>query len=124
MQADERHRRRAIADPMRTELVTDALTAAELTALADHLTPHGLVLEMLASLLPGMYDPSGPGSLLFALFAAVAETERRGRRPARPPACRTSRCAPSSGWGTLLDLHDHLGRRRGERGRPVSQGRP
>ncbi|MFB6963070.1 recombinase family protein [Streptomyces sp. NPDC056309] len=33
--------------------------AAELTALADHLTAHGLVLEMLAGPLPGMYDPSG-----------------------------------------------------------------
>ncbi|MGW1887102.1 recombinase family protein [Streptomyces sp. NPDC001970] len=44
--------------------------AAELTALADHLTAHGLVLEMLAGPLPGMYDPSGPGRLLFAFFAA------------------------------------------------------
>ncbi|GDY60528.1 hypothetical protein SVIO_111510 [Streptomyces violaceusniger] len=50
--------------------------AAELTALADHLTAHGLVLEMLAGPLPGMYDPSGPGKLLFAFFAAMAETER------------------------------------------------
>ncbi|MET9080020.1 recombinase family protein [Streptomyces sp. NPDC004232] len=47
--------------------------AAELTALADHLTAHGLVLEMLAGPLPGMYDPSGPGRLLFAFFAAIAE---------------------------------------------------
>ncbi|MFI7083247.1 recombinase family protein [Streptomyces anulatus] len=50
--------------------------ADELTALADHLTAHGLVLEMLAGPLPGMYDPSGPGRLLFAFFAAMAETER------------------------------------------------
>ncbi|MEV6654003.1 recombinase family protein [Streptomyces sp. NPDC051219] len=50
--------------------------AAELTALADHLTAHGLILEMLAGTLPGMYDPSGPGRLLFAFFAAMAETER------------------------------------------------
>lgn len=41
--------------------------AAELTALADHLTAHGLALEMLAGPLPGMYDPSGPSRLLFAL---------------------------------------------------------
>ncbi|MEU0164102.1 recombinase family protein [Streptomyces iakyrus] len=54
--------------------------AAELTALADHLTAHGLVLEMLAGLLPGMYDPSGPGRLLFAFFAAMAETERENIR--------------------------------------------
>ncbi|MET9339095.1 recombinase family protein [Nonomuraea sp. NPDC003804] len=54
--------------------------AAELTALADHLTAHGLVLEMLAGPLPGMYDPSGPGRLLFAFFAAMAETERENVR--------------------------------------------
>ncbi|MGW6843848.1 recombinase family protein [Streptomyces sp. NPDC054958] len=49
--------------------------AAELTVLADHLTAHGLALEMLAGPLPGMYDTSGPGRLLFAFFAAMAETE-------------------------------------------------
>jgi DNA invertase Pin-like site-specific DNA recombinase len=54
--------------------------AAELNALADHLTAHGLVLEMLAGPLPGMYDPSGPGRLLFAFFAAMAETERENIR--------------------------------------------
>ncbi|MCZ4103397.1 MULTISPECIES: recombinase family protein [unclassified Streptomyces] len=54
--------------------------AAELTALADHLTAHGLVLEMLAGPLQGMYDPSGPGRLLFGFFAAMAETERENIR--------------------------------------------
>jgi DNA invertase Pin-like site-specific DNA recombinase len=54
--------------------------AAELTALADHLTAHGLVLEMLAGPLPGIYDPTGPGKLLFAFFAAMAETERENIR--------------------------------------------
>jgi DNA invertase Pin-like site-specific DNA recombinase len=54
--------------------------AAELTALADHLTAHGLVLEMLAGPLPRMYDPSGPGRLLFAFFAAMSETERENIR--------------------------------------------
>jgi DNA invertase Pin-like site-specific DNA recombinase len=49
--------------------------AAELTALADHLTAHGLVLEMFAGPLTGVYDPTGPGKLLFAFFAAMAETE-------------------------------------------------
>ncbi|MFF3389941.1 recombinase family protein [Streptomyces sp. NPDC002669] len=48
--------------------------AAELTALADHLTAHGLVLKMLAGPLPGIYDPTGPSKLLFAFFAAMAET--------------------------------------------------
>ncbi|MEE1751979.1 recombinase family protein [Streptomyces sp. SP18CS02] len=76
--------------------------AAELTALADHLTARGLVLEMLAGPPPGTYDPSGPGRLLlFAFFAAMAETERenirestlegldaaarKGRHAGRPP---------------------------------------
>ncbi|MFF1411209.1 recombinase family protein [Streptomyces sp. NPDC058289] len=54
--------------------------AAELTALADHLSTHGLVLEMLAGPLQGMYDPSGPGRLLFGFFAAMAETERANIR--------------------------------------------
>ncbi|MEV4283059.1 recombinase family protein [Actinoplanes xinjiangensis] len=31
---------------------------------------------MLAGPLPGIYDPTGPGRILFAFFAAVAETER------------------------------------------------
>ncbi|MGW0940169.1 recombinase family protein [Streptomyces sp. NPDC002666] len=50
--------------------------AAELTALADHLTAHGLILEMLAGPLPGIYDPSGPGRILFGFFAAMAERPR------------------------------------------------
>ncbi|WP_329081335.1 recombinase family protein [Streptosporangium sp. NBC_01469] len=54
--------------------------AAELTALADHLSAHGLVLEMLAGPLAGTYDPSGHGRLLFAFFAAMAETERENIR--------------------------------------------
>lgn len=37
--------------------------AAELTALADHMTAHGLVLEMLAGPLAGIYDPSGPDAI-------------------------------------------------------------
>lgn len=56
--------------------------AAELTALADHLTGHGIVLEMLAGPLPGIYDPAGPGRMLFAFFAAMAETERESIREA------------------------------------------
>ncbi|WP_371933794.1 recombinase family protein [Streptomyces castrisilvae] len=54
--------------------------AAELTALADHLTAHGLVLETLAGPLPGIYDPAGAAPLLFAFFAAMAETERANTR--------------------------------------------
>ncbi|WP_394817692.1 recombinase family protein [Streptomyces doebereineriae] len=34
------------------------------------------MLEMLAGPLPGIYDPTGPGRLLFDFFATMAETER------------------------------------------------
>ncbi len=56
--------------------------AAELTALADHLSAHGLVLEMLAGPLPGLYDPAGSGRMLFSFFAAMGETERENIREA------------------------------------------
>ncbi|WP_342673475.1 recombinase family protein [Streptomyces sp. ICBB 8177] len=35
---------------------------------------------MLAGPLPGIYDPTGPGKLLFAFFAAMEETERENIR--------------------------------------------
>ncbi|MGW3499085.1 recombinase family protein, partial [Streptomyces sp. NPDC001020] len=35
---------------------------------------------MLHGPLTGIYDPSGPGKLLFAFFAAMAETERENIR--------------------------------------------
>ncbi|URM92635.1 recombinase family protein [Streptomyces sp. MRC013] len=54
--------------------------AAEFTALADHLTAHGLVLEMFVGPLLGIYDPTGPGKLLFAFFAAMARTGRENIR--------------------------------------------
>ncbi|MER6386119.1 recombinase family protein [Streptomyces sp. NPDC001250] len=54
--------------------------AAELTALADHLTAHGLILKMFAGSLPGIYDPTGPGKLLFAILAAMAENARENIR--------------------------------------------
>ncbi|MGW7259306.1 recombinase family protein [Streptomyces sp. NPDC054834] len=85
--------------------------AAELTALADHLFAHGLVLEILAGPLAGMYDPSGHGKLLFAFFAAPAGAEREnlrestlegldaaarkgkhGGRPSSPRTCCTASC--------------------------------
>jgi len=56
--------------------------AAEITALADHLSAHGLVLEMLAGPLPGRYDPAGSGRMLFAFFAAMGETGRENIREA------------------------------------------
>lgn len=54
--------------------------SAELTALADHLTAHGILLEMLAGPIPGIYDPSGTGRMLFGFFAAMAETDREAIR--------------------------------------------
>jgi DNA invertase Pin-like site-specific DNA recombinase len=56
--------------------------SAELTALADHFTAHGIALEMLAGPLTGIYDPTGTGRVLFAFFAAMAETERENIREA------------------------------------------
>jgi DNA invertase Pin-like site-specific DNA recombinase len=44
------------------------------------LQAHGLVLEMLARPLPGIYDPTGPERMLFGFFAAMAETERENIR--------------------------------------------
>ncbi|WP_275559109.1 recombinase family protein [Streptomyces sp. 5-6(2022)] len=38
------------------------------------------MLEILAGPLPGIYDPTGHGRLLFAFFAAMAETERENIR--------------------------------------------
>ncbi|MGW1506414.1 recombinase family protein [Streptomyces mirabilis] len=35
---------------------------------------------MLAGPVSGIYDPTGPGNLLFAFFAAIAETERENIR--------------------------------------------
>nr|WP_225631089.1 recombinase family protein [Streptomyces solaniscabiei] len=57
-----------------------ARDAAELTALADHLTAHGLIPETLAGPQPGIYDPTGTGKLQFAFFSAMAETERENIR--------------------------------------------
>ncbi|MFD8767139.1 hypothetical protein ACFV03_51055 [Streptomyces mirabilis] len=71
--------------------------AAELTALADHLTPHGLILEMLAGPLPSIYDPTGPGKLLFAFFATTAENERENIRAWFPTSMRTP-CRTSAAW--------------------------
>jgi DNA invertase Pin-like site-specific DNA recombinase len=56
--------------------------SAELTALADYLTAHGIALEMLAGPLTGIYDPTGTGRVLFAFFAAMTETERENIREA------------------------------------------
>ena len=50
--------------------------------MADQITAHGIALEMLAGPLTGIYDPTGTGRILFAFFAAMAETERENIRDA------------------------------------------
>lgn len=55
--------------------------AAELTALADHLTAHGLILEMIAGPLPGIYDPTGPGKLRVRHGLGSSHNGSLGRRP-------------------------------------------
>jgi hypothetical protein len=52
--------------------------AAELTALSDHLTEHGLVLEMLAGPLPGLYDPA-PFSRSIEVWTLLEEDQERLR---------------------------------------------
>ncbi|MGW5682903.1 recombinase family protein [Nonomuraea sp. NPDC003754] len=100
--------------------------AAELTALADHLTAHGLILEMLAGPLPGIYDPSGPGRMLFGFFAAMAETEREAIREATLEGLdAAARKGKHGGRPTVITddmLHTVLRRRAG--GESVEQIRP
>ncbi|MGW3309694.1 hypothetical protein ACWDG9_24265 [Streptomyces sp. NPDC001073] len=60
--------------------------AAELTALADHLTAHGLILEMLAGPLPGIYDPTGPGKLRAGAARAASPSSRSNPTCSSPPA--------------------------------------
>ncbi|WP_420802957.1 recombinase family protein [Streptomyces murinus] len=100
--------------------------AAELTALADHLTAHGLVLEMLAGPLPGMYDPSGPGRLLFAFLAAMAETERENIREATLEGLDTAARKGKHGGRPSVITDDmlHTVLRRRANGESVEQFQP
>ncbi|MGK4586102.1 recombinase family protein [Kitasatospora sp. HPMI-4] len=100
--------------------------AAELTALADHLTAHGLVLEMLAGPLPGIYDPSGPGRLLFGFFAAMAETERESIREATLEGLDTAARKGKHGGRPPVITDDmlHTVLRRRANGETVEQIRP
>lgn len=65
-----------------TEMKRLGRDADELTTLARTLQEHAVSLEMLRGPLPGIYDPNGTGSILFAFFAAMAEAEREGIREA------------------------------------------
>ena len=118
--------------------------SAELTALAEHLAAHGIAPEMLAGPLPGVYDPAGTGRILFAFFAAMAETEREsireatldglntaalnGRHGGRPPAITDDmlhtvlrrRANGESVEQIRLDLIIPTGRRKGHKPNPAS----
>ncbi|MFJ9968758.1 recombinase family protein [Streptomyces avermitilis] len=100
--------------------------AADLTALADHLTAHGLILEMLAGPLPGIYDPTGPGKLLFAFFAAMAETERENIRESTLEGLDTAACKGKHGGRPSVMTDDmlHTVLRRRANGESVEQIQP
>ncbi|MFF2297409.1 recombinase family protein [Arthrobacter sp. NPDC058127] len=97
--------------------------SAELTALADHLTAHGITLEMLAGPLTGIYDPAGTRRVLFAFFAAMAETERENIRKATLEGLNPARTKHHGGRPPVITddmLHTLLRRRAsGESGHPA-----
>ncbi|GLZ37197.1 recombinase family protein [Actinokineospora sp. NBRC 105648] len=100
--------------------------SAELTALADHLTAHGIALEMLAGPLTGIYDPSGSGRMLFAFFAAMAETERENIREATLEGLNTAARKGNHGGRPPVITEDmlHTVLRRRARGESVEDIRP
>lgn len=53
-----------------------ARNAAELMTLAATLQQAGIQLELLTGPLPGIYDPTGMGSMLFAVLAVAAQLDR------------------------------------------------
>ncbi|MFC8219145.1 hypothetical protein ACFUTY_13335 [Streptomyces sp. NPDC057362] len=68
--------------------------AAELTALADHVTAHGMVLEMLAGPLPG---PRRKGSTPRPAKASTAAGPRSSPTTCSIPSCGAARAgSPSS----------------------------
>lgn len=88
--------------------------SAELTALADHLSTHGIALEILAAPLTGIYDPAGTGKVLFAFFAAMAETERENIREATLEGLNPARTKHHGGRPPVITedmLHTLLRRR-------------
>jgi DNA invertase Pin-like site-specific DNA recombinase len=100
--------------------------SAELTALADHLTAHGIALEMLAGPLTGIYDPSGSGQMLFAFFAAMAETERENIREATLEGLNTAVRKGNHGGRPPVITEDmlHTVLRRRARGESIEDIRP
>jgi DNA invertase Pin-like site-specific DNA recombinase len=97
--------------------------SAELTALAEHLAAHGIALEMLAGPLSGVYDPAGTGRMLFAFFAAMAETERESIREATLDGLTAAARAGRHGGRPPVITDDmlHTVLRRRANGEPVEQ---
>lgn len=81
---------------------------------------------MLAGPLPGLYDPAGPGRMLFAFFAAMGETERENIREATleglDAAARQGKHGGRPAVITVDMLHTVLRRRAA--GETVEQIRP
>lgn len=59
-----------------TEMKRLARNAAELMTLAGKLQGDGIGLELLTGPLTGRYDPTGMGSMLFAILAVAAQLDR------------------------------------------------
>src|SRR6266496_961462 len=75
--AVERHDCPTCAAPAGSPCRTRAgRTAAELMALAATLQAAGIQLELLTGPLTGIYDPTGMGSMLFAVCAVAAQLDR------------------------------------------------
>lgn len=53
-----------------------ARNAAELMALSATLQSRDIALELLTGPMPGIYDPHGMGSMLFAVLAVAAQLDR------------------------------------------------
>ncbi|QHK18936.1 recombinase family protein [Pseudarthrobacter psychrotolerans] len=100
--------------------------SAELTALADHLTAHGIALEMLAGPLTGIHDPTGTGRVLFAFFAAMAETERENIREATLEGLNAAARKGNHGGRPPVITHDmlHTVLRRRKNGESLNDIRP
>lgn len=81
---------------------------------------------MLAGPLPGIYDPSGPGRMLFGFFAAMAETEREAIREATLEGLDAAARKGKHGGRPVVITDDmlHTVLRRRANGESVEQIRP
>ena len=83
-----------------------ARNAAELMTLSAALQAAGIQLELLTGPLTGVYDPTGMGSMLFAVLAVAAQLDRDYIREktlegqAAPPPAAATAAAPRSSTPT------------------------